>query len=100
MTAAKIFLLLSTFLFLNFVNSNNLVGSECRLKTNERGICAGYKNCKDLIDKLKSHDIEFKDIVHCDSYLVVCCPLSIPNTPVIPAPQEISIKTRISEESK
>ncbi|KAL7042173.1 hypothetical protein ACKWTF_001046 [Chironomus riparius] len=98
MITLKNYLLLSTFLLTISVKSESLVGSECRFRTNHQGICKDYKNCKDLIDKLRSHQIEFKDVVFCDSYGLVCCPLIDNNNPELSPPQEIAFKRRISDE--
>jgi len=103
MTTSKIFLCISVFLLINSVKSSRLIGSECSLKTNEKGVCVNYKNCKSLIDKLKNHEIEFKDVVMCDAFGIVCCPSNKPINPTLSAPPTHvappRFKQRISDES-
>lgn len=109
MIASKSFLWFPIITFINSVKSNSLAGSQCSLKTNGKGVCTNYRNCSYFINKLKNHEIEFKDVDFCDSYGLVCCPSNLPELrpillssprPILFSPPRPIVTSRISEESK
>ena len=102
MVTSLIYLCLQFFLLINLSESNSLIGSECNLKRSGKGSCVDYKNCNILVNKLKNREIEIKDVIFCNNYGLVCCPLIVSSNSDLSPPSNLSIKTRIriSEESK
>jgi len=69
------------------------VGSQCKTKKDEDGICKHYSDCPNIVNQLKSRQIEYNDIFKCSSYGVICCPSEILEL-------NIKIKGDISKRSK
>ena len=85
-----------------------LIGTKCFTKTDEEGTCEDYRNCNHLIEKLKHKQIRIEDIIHCNLYLIICCPPILQSTETtstttfteILIPRQNINMGRISEESK
>ena len=80
----------------SFATSNSLVGSKCKTKDNEDGICKNYKVCPHLFINITSRE-EYQEVIRsggCDRFGIVCCP-SIPSTTKPKIKGEISKRSEL-----
>ncbi|KAL7042172.1 hypothetical protein ACKWTF_001045 [Chironomus riparius] len=52
-------------------------GSICKTKNDENGVCKRYSDCPLILNKLRNREIGRSDVIDCNAYGVICCPIEI-----------------------
>ena len=74
------------------------IGSSCKTIQDEDGECIRYTDCPLILNKLKSRQISMRDVIGCNNYGVICCPIPshIPSPSSIPKTSgDISKRSKI-----